>query len=216
MHFDTVLIIGILAGILQFFGYAIYFFDVMRSGVRPNPASWLIWSYGNALICASYIFLNTDISVAGDILPIVCGAACIVMTMLFFLFGKFRPLETFEKIIVGIDILITIVWVLSDFVGLRLVPLTALHIVLLISTCVSFFPLYLEVVRDHEAEKARAWIVWSVAYVLLLFVVIAEQGKAESFLYPFLYLALHAAVAIFASRRLRPVREALINKLRHI
>ncbi len=213
MDQSTVLIFGILAGVIQFAGYYIYAYDVFRSGVRPNPASWLIWSYGNALVCLSYIFLNLELSPAIDILPIVCAVTCIIMTILFFFYGKFRPLEKFEKTIVAIDIVVTILWALSDFVGLHLVPLSFLHIVLLVSALISFVPLYVEVMRDHQAEKPRAWVVWTIAYMILLIIVLAESISFEAFSYPLLYVVLHATVVVLASKRLRGVRDRLRIKL---
>lgn len=213
---DAFFLFGIAAGVLQFAGYATYFYDVVRSGVRPNPASWLIWSYGNALVCLSYVFLNDSVSRAADILPIVCGSACIIMTILFAFFGKFRPLERMEKIVILIDLCVTILWALSDFAGLDIMPLSVLHIVLLVSAIVSFVPLYVEVIRDHEAEKARAWIVWTCAYALLLVVVAIEGGNFEAVSYPALYLVLHIVVVFLSSRRLKSVRERFIRRFRTV
>lgn len=203
MSIEAILTLGIIAGVLQFIGYAVYAYDVFRSGVRPNPASWLIWSYGNALVCISYIFLNLGFNPAIDILPIVCALSCIVMSLIFFFWGKFRPLERFEKIIVGIDVLVTLVWLLSDFAGIEFLPLISLHIILLVSALVSFIPLYVELAKYPKTERPRAWVMWTIAYACLFSVVVAEGGSFEAFSYPALYLILHAKVAALASRRLR-------------
>lgn len=211
MDFGAVFLFGIIAGVLQFAGYATYFYDVVRSGVRPNPASWLIWSYGNALVCLSYVFLNDNLSIAADILPIVCASACILMTISFFFLGKFRSLDIFEKIIVYLDIAVTLVWVLSDFFGMNLVSLRFLHTVLLLSATASFLPLYREVIRDQMAEKPRSWIIWTTAYIFLVMVIVFEKGGFEALSYPVMYAVLHIIVVLLSSRRTRKVLRLKIS-----
>ncbi len=202
MAFNTLLTLGIFAGVLQFAGYATYLYDVLKRGIKPNPASWLAWSYGNALVCLSYIYINSELSFAVDVLPIVCGVTCIVMTIAFIYLGKFRPLEKFEKIIISIDILITIFWALSSF-GQSIISSLTLHIIFLASTIISFVSLYKEIIYDGEAEKPKAWLIWTAAYLILVIIGLGEGGGLKAVSYPLVCVLLHAAVAALSSKHPR-------------
>lgn len=202
MIFGTAIALGAAAGLVQFVGYFIYVRDVVRSHIKPNPASWLIWSYGNALVCLSYIFLNQRFALSIEILPIVCGVACIVSGIIFLFIGKFRPIEGFEKKVVIFDLLVVLIWALDEFFGFRIMSLFTLHVLLLVSTVVAFIPVYKDVFEDPSVERPRAWIIWAVAYLILLIVSFMERGDIFTILYPALYAMLHGLVAVLASKKL--------------
>ncbi|MDQ5883592.1 MAG: hypothetical protein QG654_506 [Patescibacteria group bacterium] len=203
MILDKILMLGIFSGILQFIGYCVYAYDVSRDAVKPNPASWLIWSYGNILICLSYIFLvNNSLTFAAEILPIVCSITCVVMAIYFMFIGKFRPLISFEKKIIFFDILLTLIWVSSEFIGFNILPTAVIHILLLLGAAVTFIPIYKEVFDDPSVEHPRAWFIWFFAYVVLFAVVFTEGGSFDALLYPALYSVLHVIVGILAYKKL--------------
>ncbi len=195
-----VLILGIIAALLQLVGYGYYFFYVSKSHIKPNPASWFIWSYGNALVCFSYVFLN-DWFLATSIFPVICSAACFVMSFIFLIQGKFRPLEKFEKMIIAFDLVVTFFWVASDFFGKFATIAPSIHVVVLISAIVSFMPIYLELKDDPTSEHSRPWIVWTVAYIFLVATALAAQHTIQAWGYPLLYGILHGVVAYLSSRK---------------
>ncbi len=199
---NNILILGIFSGILQLVGYLIYAYDVSKDTVKPNPASWLIWSYGNILICLSYLFLvDEKLTFAAEILPIVCSIACVIMSVYFLFIGKFRPLVSFEKKIVLFDVFITIIWVSSEFFGANILPTVVIHSLLLLGAAVTFIPIYREVFDDPSVEHPKAWFIWTSAYFILLIVVLTEGGSFDSILYPALYSVLHIIVGILAYKK---------------
>lgn len=203
MIFDKILMLGIFSGILQFIGYCVYTHNVSKDKIKPNPASWLIWAYGNILVCLSYLFLvDGNLTFAAEILPIVCSITCVIVAIYFMIIGKFRPLVSFEKKIIFFDLCVTLIWASSEFLGLDILPVGAIHILLLLSTVMSFIPLYKEVFVDPTVEKPKAWFIWSFAYVLLLVVVILEGSNLYSLLYPILYTVLHAVVGVLAYKKM--------------
>lgn len=203
MIFDKILMLGIFSGILQFIGYCVYAHNVSKDKIKPNPASWLIWSYGNILVCLSYVFLmDGKFTIAAEILPIVCSVTCVIIAVYFTIIGKFRPLLSFEKKIIFFDLFITLLWVSSEFFNLHILPVGLIHILLLLSTVLSFIPLYKEVFDDPSVEKPKAWFIWCFAYVTLLVVVLLEGGDFYSVLYPILYAVLHGIVGVLAYKKL--------------
>ena len=203
MIFDKILMLGIFSGILQFIGYCVYALNVSKDRIKPNPASWLIWSYGNILVCLSYIFLvEWNFTFAAEILPIVCSISCVIMALYFTYIGKFRPLLSFEKKIIFFFLFVTLIWISSEFLGLTILSVNSIHILLLVSAAVAFIPIYKEVFDDPSAEHPHAWFIWAFAYLVLLVIVLVEGGDLESILYPVLYAVLHGVVGVMAYKKL--------------
>ena len=65
-------LLGLAAGLVQIVGYIWYISYVWKGQIKPNSASWIIWSYGNAVVCWSYIVGGEQITFK-ESLPIVCS-----------------------------------------------------------------------------------------------------------------------------------------------
>jgi hypothetical protein len=192
-------ILGIVSAVLQIAGYASYYRYTIRGDIRPNAASWLIWFYGNLVICISYLLIG-EFSLAG-LLPIACAITNIALVVLLWRRGHFGPIEPQERKYIYIDVAITILWLLLEFTALQLwflsyislsVPVF-IHILLLSSAAVSFIPLLRETASERCAEHVQPWIIWSCAYSLW-FVAEIMINASWQLLYPALYLLLHATV----------------------
>lgn len=204
-------ILGIIAAILQIVGYYTYYRLSVTGHIKPNAASWLIWFYGNAIVCISYLSIG-EISLA-DLLPIVCAISNIVIVVALWKKGFFAPIEPYEKKVIGADIGITILWLFleySKFGGSieRVTTMPAalmVHLLLLVSACISFIPVIKDTLSDTCAEDKRPWIIWSVAYVIWLGAEILT-GFSWNIIYPALYLMLHSSVfLILFFKKLKPV-----------
>ncbi|MEK7228393.1 MAG: hypothetical protein AAB681_03505 [Patescibacteria group bacterium] len=194
-------LLGIIAALFQILGYYTYYKLSIRGHIRPNAASWLIWFYGNAIVCISYLSIGT-FSLA-DLLPIVCALSNIVIVVALWLKKFFGPIEPYEKTIITSDIIITILWLFLEYssFGLSIELFTGMsvaliiHILLLTSAVISFIPVIKDTLSDKCAEDKRPWVIWSSAYLVWI---IAEtlSGAGWNILYPALYLLLHSAVFI--------------------
>lgn len=204
-------ILGIVAAVLQIIGYYTYYRLSISGHIRPNAASWLIWFYGNAIVCISYLSIGT-ISLA-DLLPIVCAISNIVIVVALWQKKFFAPIEPYEKKVIASDVGITLIWLFLEysrfgtlFEGTVGVPVVlVVHLLLLLSACISFIPVIKDTLSDTCAEDKRPWIIWSLAYLVWLGAEILT-GFSWNVVYPGLYLILHSTVfIILLSRKTKPV-----------
>lgn len=193
-------IVGIVSGIVQIIGYVAYYRHAVRGDIHPNAASWLIWFYGNVVICISYFSIG-DFAWEG-VLPIACALANIWIVIALWSKGFFGKIGRSEWVFVSIDVSIVVLWILLEYTGIRglfgslaRIPVAVfIHLLLLASAVVSFVPLIKETASERSAEHHVPWIIWSCAYALWL---IAELslGMSWQLVYPIVYLILHACVA---------------------
>lgn len=194
-------LLGIVAALFQIFGYYTYYKLSVRGHIKPNAASWLIWFYGNAIVCISYLSIGS-FSLA-DLLPVVCALSNIVIVIALWLKKFFGPIESYEKIIIASDITITIVWLFLEYssFGLSVELITGMsvaliiHLILLTSAAISFIPVIKDTLSDKCAEDKRPWIIWASAYFIWI---IAEilSNISWNIVYPTIYLLLHGTVFI--------------------
>lgn len=194
-------IIGILAGLIQISGYIYYVQLVKKNEIVPNTTSWLIWSYGNAIVCINYLFLGEGISWS-ESLPVVCAISN-VFAGIYFLRKtlkskkKFDRPQNYEAVILFSDLVITSYWL---FTGESVVT----SFLLQISVFVSFIPITYETWKDPKSEKPGPWVIWSIAYLLFF---ISELGYDEwtKLVYPVHYLVWHALIASISSLKIKKV-----------
>lgn len=184
-----VVFLAVLSGFLQLGGYFSYGREILSGRIKPNTASWSIWTFGALLESSSYIILTGDL--LKNILPAVCAICAIILFLFCLVRGRFKPLDRFEKIIVVADILTIIVWWFSRsaFYANSLAILTAF---------ISFIPILRHAWRDPRHEDATPWFIWTAAYTSQLLVVLARWEKWEDLFYPALFIILHLAVALLA------------------
>jgi hypothetical protein len=204
-------ILGIVAAVLQVGGYYTYYRLSISGHIKPNAASWLIWFYGNAIVCISYLSIGT-ISLA-DLLPIVCAISNIVIVIALWRKKFFAPIEPYEKKVIASDIGITLVWLFLEYSrfgtlferSVQVPVVLVIHLLLLLSACISFIPVIKDTLSDTCAEDKRPWIVWSLAYLIWLTAEILT-GFSWNVIYPGLYLVLHSTVfIILLSRKTKPI-----------
>jgi len=228
---DYVGLLGIIAGLLQACGYALYIRGSLRKEIDPNAATWFMFAYGVALL--TVLEWDRGANLALTILPIVCATLSVVMASICLRRGTLRwPSEWEDKwelrAFLG-DISLTVLyggaWVLYvfSFLGEEQRSLAALAFLFgsNATTFTAFAPILRGTYMHPQKERPLPWLLWSSAYVVLGVATVLEHGLwTELLIYPASNAVLHAAVAWFARpwrRRWRAIVELwLANRRRHV
>ena len=182
------LLISCASGLAQIAGYALYNWLMRKGDIRPNSASWLIWTIGSLLNMASYVSMTGDI--VKDILPITCSIACIATFIHTILIGRFSRPDGFEWCMVATDLSITAVWMFMSA--------TEASLLYQVGTIISFFPMMKGVASGHDKESPAPWLVWTIAYALFTTTVCLRYEKWQDLAYPVVCLILHGAMTRLA------------------
>ncbi len=217
---DILLIGGIIAGLLQFVGYVMYIKD---EHIDPNPVTWFMFAYGTILL--TVLEWDSDATLAELILPSVCSAMSIYVSYRCWKKARIKnpqqwwprdwwPEDRRDKISFQIDIILTCGYVLAW--TLLMADLLAEEqkawavLVFLVgsnlTTISSFVPLLRGTFNDPSIERSMPWVVWTLAYVLLIPITFFAQGTFwhELMIYPVLSAVFHGLVAWYA----RPQRRS--------
>jgi hypothetical protein len=199
-------ILGLTAGLLQALAYAAYFRQVLAEDCRPNGMTWLMWTYGTAVL----FFIEYDMGApfAVLVLPAVCLLCSIGVAGYAFARASCLPPERQDWAVLSLDLGITIGYVVlvmgSDAVetGLVFVLLTGL------TNFTSSWPIMRTTYREPHNERPIAWFIWSAAYALLALVAMIEDMPWPYLVYPLCSLVVHLAIGFFtletmAARRAR-------------
>lgn len=185
-------ILSTLSGMIQFLGYIVYGTLVFRKYIKANTGSWMIWAFGNLLVCFTYME-NTE-SIYQEVLPFVCSISCLVLVVVFLFFKKFNKPTWYEYLFFGVDFLISIYWFFNREVYI-------VHIIFDLSAVISFIPIYIEIYNDPTTEKKEPWLIWSFAYFLLIIISLIEKAELVTFLYPISYFILHIIIVYILNSR---------------
>ncbi len=183
--------LGLVAGLIQIVGYVWYISYVVRGVIKPNTSSWIIWTYGNFIVCWSYIETAKELSFR-ESLPFICSLACIVCAVIFLILRKFEwPEKRYEWEILGADVVITIYWVVT---GDSLIA----QMLLQVSVFLSFIPIIKDTIKHPQQERSGPWMIWSIAYLFLFF---AEQTQGFwMWIYPVQYLIWHFIMGVISAK----------------
>lgn len=183
-------VIGLLAGIVQIVGYVWYISYVVRGVIKPNTGSWLIWAYGNAIVCWSYIAMGNELTFR-ESLPFICSIFSFIAAIIFLFLRRFEKPTSLEIKILLADIAITAFWLLTGESAIT-------QVLLQVSVIISFFPIVKETKDNPSNERPGPWVVWTVAYILLFF---AEFPQGFwMWIYPLQYLIWHGIMGILSAK----------------
>jgi hypothetical protein len=189
------LVISVLASFFQIFGYLVYIRKITDGVIRPNAASWSIWTFGAVLESYSYIVVTGDW--VKNLLPVTCTVLAIVLFIFCLSRGHFfRPTKLEFGIVVMDCIAILVWWYFSSALYANLL--------LIVTAIVSFLPIMHNTFVDPESENATPWFLWTVAYGLLGLVVLIRWEKWEDLIYPLAFFLLHLIVGIMSVDRKKP------------
>jgi hypothetical protein len=196
--------LGIAAAILQVAGYWLYLRNFVKERIRPNAASFLMFSYGTWLL----VFLEWRNGADWPVLalPITCAAMGVVVALMCLREGATDPVDRVEAIAFSADLWLTLIYAwfalgLGDASGIA-VPLL---IVGNITTVTCFIPMLRSTWLSPHRERPGPWVIWTCAYGLLILVTLAAGGlsKPVLLLYPVLSFLLHGAIAAMLVRNTR-------------
>lgn len=212
--FSFLLILGIIAGILQIFGYLIYIF---HEDIDPNPVTWFMFAYGTAIL--TLLEWDTDATVPELILPAVCALFAIVVSLKCWRAARIKdpskwwpedwwPNDKYDRASFVLDIFITIgyvsVWLFIFFGNLSLQGKEIYVLLFLFLSNISTFPAFYPILRttyySHYYEAASPWFIWAFAYLLLAVITFVTHDSwwHPLMFYPISNAVLHALVGVFA------------------
>jgi hypothetical protein len=195
---------GGIAALMQIFGYLIYIRYFVKHTIRPNAASWFMFAYGTLFL--TYLEYKGGASTAILMLPIACAIMSLVVALLCLRRNATEPVDRFEKIIFSADLWLTVIYggVTLGFGANAISPnFTALILMAVNLTAVTcFLPIVRSTWQMPDRELPAPWVVWTLAYGLLIVATVQSSGWASPalLLYPVLNFILHGAVAVFAMR----------------
>ena len=185
--------LGFAAGVVHLVGYWVY---NRGAGKNINTGSWSIWAFAGVIDFASFFALTGDWVVS--ILPAACALAAIGTFCYAIVRKCFSWPDKVDWLFVGVDVAITVVWIYTSAVLANLLYQA--------SAFLSFVPMYRGLLSGKEKERLLPWLIWTVAYVLLTASVSLRLERWEELAYPVTHAALHAAVVLIATVKLRPAR----------
>ncbi|MEK7159187.1 MAG: hypothetical protein AAB766_01665 [Patescibacteria group bacterium] len=190
---DITIVLGAIAGLLQLVAFVIYNKQIIHGTSQPNVATWTLWAYLTVLNVSSYAVMSNDW--VKCILPAVSSAACLATFFFAAYKGKLSKLETWDSAALLIGIFAGFVWWYFSSAKYT-------NLILQGAAAISFAPTLRGVWKDPLKERALPWYIWSFAYVLNLIVISMRwRNQYEDLVYPVNCLILHAAVGLFARRK---------------
>lgn len=219
-HTDFAILLGVLAGIVQFIGYVLY---IKNENIEPQPTTWFMFAYGTAILTI------LEVGAAAHwyelILPIVCAVMAIYVSFLCWRRSRAKDPSSFwpkdwwpddvgEQFSFVVDMIITVGYI-SIVVMVAVFSLNPIYQLygalgfLFLSNTVTFtafYPLWNETRKNPTKENWLPWTIWAIAYGLLsISTVLAPREAGDSLLsllfYPVSNAVLHGAVGWLA----RPV-----------
>jgi hypothetical protein len=188
--------------------YLFYIRLFLRDSIRPNPISWIMFSYGTSLI----LFLEWRAGATWDVLflPGVCAFMSIVVALLCLRRGSIAPSGRAERLAFGADLGLTLGYIAlvgSNGSG----PFFNAGFIIAgnLTAVTAFIPILISTWRNPSDEHVLPWAVWTLAYGLLGVTTWLSSGLSEPALliYPVVSVFLHGCVAILAAlaNRKQPV-----------
>jgi hypothetical protein len=195
--------LGVLAALLQVLGYILYIGSIFASKTIPNPASWLMFAYGTALV----VFLEraSGATTALLLLPIACAGMSIFVASLCFARAFREEVDAVDGAIFLLDIVLTALYFGVAFYSGNAAEFAPLLLIAgAILTVATFVPLLRSTWRDSGREQSQPWLVWTCAYAVLTLATIIGDAMTHPalLLYPLVNFGLHG-VMLMLSRRVR-------------
>ncbi len=184
-------IIMAMAIILSGFAYYSYFKDFLVSSIAPNRYSWLIWTVAALLEATTFHALSDDLvkSVGFIFSVLFCVAICVLV------WGR-----SSKKMPPLIDIITLFITVVGFAIwGLTKSPLIA-HLVSVAIIPISFIPTWNSALANPFNEKSRAWALWSLSDLMILFVIVSRLNSGAELPFILAELTCHAVTYLMVSR----------------
>ncbi|WP_188054602.1 SET domain-containing protein [Sphingosinithalassobacter sp. CS137] len=176
----------VLAVCLSFSAYAVYLLGLRRELVRPNRASWLIWSGATALEAVTYAAVNPG-APQGWVFA-MSAVACIAVTIGIWRRSSWAPPTNTETACIAICASALLVWAVFREAHWA-------HLLVVAAVPVSFWPTWQSVWQDRTRERSPAWGLWTLGDLAVLIVAVRGPSLGVAELgYVLVELLCHASV----------------------
>jgi hypothetical protein len=184
-----------------FAGYALYWLGLSRRLVRPNRASWLIWSAAITVEAATYAAVNPHTLPA--ILFVGSAGACGAVTLAIWRRAGWAAPSKSEAFCMAACLAAIALW-------LAFRAAFWAHMLVVAAVPVSFWPTWASARADPAHERSPAWGLWTIGDLAVLLVAArAGDGGIGTYAYIFVELVCHAGVWLM-------IGLATINPLRSL
>ncbi|MDP1625044.1 MAG: hypothetical protein Q8L64_04715 [bacterium] len=182
--------VAVTACFVQVWGHFVY---NRESGIYPNPTSWTLWGLTGFLEAWNYQDLSGDW--VKNLLPYTCALCCAITWVICifrskFQFKRLKPQDWISLLLCSAAL---VIWRKFDLV-------VEANIVLQVDNVISFIPIIVSVWGDSEEEKPKAWMVWTVSYLLATATVMLRFEKVADLYYPVNCVLLHFIVGLLSLR----------------
>lgn len=166
--------LALLSGFLQILGYVLYIRKQLAGEADPNPATWLMFSYGTIVLTGLEMAAGASWQLL--MLPISCAILGCVVASVCWKRGRMKwPEPLADKFAFMTDLALTaayaVSWILHQHGSIGDETKQLLLAIFLIcsnaSTFTSFAPLLRQAYLEPHKERSRSWFVWTAAYVVL-------------------------------------------------
>lgn len=186
----TTIILSVCGAAIKLAGYGRYFLGIRRGEMRPNMATWTLWTVLSSLNSASYLVLSGDPLKASVALAGTTG--CLITYAYALRRGSMQALSSWDGAALGIGLAAGGSWILSHDAGHA-------NLILQAGFLISMIPTYRGLMADHDAEKPLPWLLMSAAYATNVMVVASRyDGNWITYVYPLLNMITHGGVGLLA------------------
>jgi len=176
----------IIAVLCSFAGYAVYYVGIRRELVRPNRASWMIWSSATAVEAVTYAAVNPGAPQSWVFM--ISALACLGITIAIWRGSAWSAPSLSESLCMAACLVALLLW-------LAFKEAFWAHMLVVAMVPVSFWPTWDSVQQDRARERSPAWGLWTLGDLATLLVAArAEDFGVAGFAYIFVELACHASV----------------------
>lgn len=185
--------VGSLAGFCYLLAYADYNRGIFSGRIKPNGATWGIWSMIAVLSAGSYFTVSGDFW--KSILQIVNILPCIGTFLLALFAGKFQKLGLTDWLASLITVLAVGVWAICKSAAWT-------NVIVQGAIVIGFIPIWRSVWTAPSLEHRRPWVLWTISYSLAAAVVVLRwNGQWIDLVSPLNCIVLHASVPVLCSLR---------------
>ena len=181
---------GLASAFVQLVGYALYIREVRQGLIQPNATSVALWVFGTAVSIWVYAQVTQDWFKLA--LPIACAVGLVATLCIGVTRQRLVQPDRTDIATAVLDIGIIGVWILSRDINLTYAALIA-------DTVVSFVPIFRSTLALPARERAVPWLVWTLAYGLMLLAAVLRWEGWPPIVLPLVYILCHFAVAVLAA-----------------
>jgi len=182
-----VFLLSLLGAGISVVGFLSYNKKIISGIVKPNMATWILFSFLSVLNLTSYLVMTQDI--VKSLLPLVSTMATLSVLTIAVVKGQFSKLNTWDTLALIIGGVSGLVWLVFKSAGLA-------NLILQFSVIISFIPTYWGIIRGNNIEKISPWMTWTTTYIIMIFVVAIRNGQWIEYIYPVVAGVLHSGVGI--------------------